>query len=110
MRTAKLLILALLPLSYGCAMLMGWQSIPPPGGCDKCHTIPISADWQIAYQPVILTDERDRPYFQTEEYTMPQTTRPVSSLDIRKVEELPCFECHKEPDAAHKGRVGKFHH
>ena len=95
---------------YGCAMMTAWKSIPPPGGCDQCHTVAIATDWQVAYQPVKLTDERGREYFQTSEYSMPQTAKPASSLDIRKVEELPCFECHKEPTPAHKGRKGKFHH
>lgn len=111
MRKATLFLLACaLPLSYGCAMFMSWKSIPPPGGCDQCHTVPISTNWQVAYQPAILTDERDRPYFQTGQHTMPQAAKPASSLDIKKVDELPCFECHKTPTPAHKGRVGRFHH
>lgn len=111
MRTAPLILVALSAvMTTGCAMFMSWKSIPPPGGCDQCHTIPISTNWQVAYQPVILSDERDRPYFQTEGYTMPQPAKPASTLDIRKVDELPCFECHKSPTPAHKGRIGKFHH
>ncbi|BDV44790.1 cytochrome c [Geotalea uraniireducens] len=105
-----LFLFASLPLYAGCAMFMSWKSIPPPGGCDQCHTVPISSNWQVTYQAAYLTDERDRNYFQTSEYTMPQTSRPASSLDIRKVDELPCFECHKAPTPAHKGRIGRFHH
>jgi hypothetical protein len=94
----------------GCAMFSAWKTIPPPGGCDQCHTIPISANWQVAYKPPMLSDERNREYFQTGEYAMPKTAQPGSSLELRKVEELKCFECHKTPDAAHKGRTGRFHH
>jgi hypothetical protein len=97
-------------LVCGCAMFSAWKTIPPPGGCDQCHTIPISANWQVAYKPPILSDERNREYFQTGEYAMPKTAQPASSLELRKVEELKCFECHKAPDAAHKGRTGRFHH
>jgi hypothetical protein len=97
----------------GCAMLTAWKSIPPPGGCDQCHTVPISNNWQVAYKAPNLTDERsNKPYFQTEQYTMQQTTgtRPQSELDKRKVEEQRCFECHRSPNAAHKERMGRFHH
>lgn len=112
MRKMFLLILfAAFPMSYGCAMFMAWKSIPPPGGCDQCHSMPISANWQVAYQAPVLTDERStQEYFQTSQYTMPQTSKPASSLDIRKVDELPCFECHKAPTPAHKARMGRFHH
>ncbi|RNC68160.1 MAG: cytochrome C [Desulfuromonadales bacterium] len=110
-KTLLLLLLAgTIPFSYGCAMFMAWKSIPPPGGCDQCHTVPISANWQVTYQAAYLSDERDRPYFQTDQYSMPQPVKPSSTLDLRKVEELACFECHKTPTPAHKGRVGRFHH
>ena len=109
-KIALLVLVCALSLTCGCAMLMSWKSIPPPGGCDQCHTVAISANWQVAYHPVALTDERGHLYFQTPEYVMPQTSKPASPLDLKKVEELPCFECHKEPTPAHKGRIGKFHH
>ena len=97
----------------GCAMFSAWKSIPPPGGCDQCHSVPISNNWQVTYKVPNLTDERsNRPYFQTEAATMPQTTgtRPQTELDKRKVEEQRCFECHRAPSAAHKERMGRFHH
>ena len=34
----------------GCAMFTAWKTIPPPGGCDQCHTVPISNNWQVTYQ------------------------------------------------------------
>ena len=40
----------------GCAMFGAWKSIPPPGGCDQCHTVAISANWEVA---------TGRPRFQT---------------------------------------------
>lgn len=94
----------------GCAMFSAWQSIPPPGGCDQCHTLPIGTNWQVAYKAPILSDERNRDYFKTTEYNMPKTDQPSSSLEVRKIEELKCFECHKAPNAAHKSRTGRFHH
>lgn len=111
MSRTPLLILPILVASVaGCAMVSAWKTIPPPGGCSQCHTVAISADWTVAYKAPVLTDERNRNYFQTEKYSMPQSSRPASSLDIRKVEDLPCFECHKSPNVAHKGRMGHYHH
>jgi len=95
----------------GCVMISAWKSIPPPGGCDQCHTAAISNDWKVAYQAPILTDERNRDAFQTATFTMPQAAgQPASSLEVRKVQDLKCFECHRTPNAAHRGRVGRFHH
>jgi len=104
------LIFTTLTFSYGCAMFTAWKTIPPPGGCDQCHTVAISNNWQIAYKAPALSDERNRVSFQTEGYTMPQTSKPGSVLDLRKVEELKCFECHKSPNTSHKERKGRFHH
>jgi hypothetical protein len=100
----------LLFLSSGCAMFTAWKSIPPPGGCDQCHTVPISANWQVTYKAPILNDERDKLSFQTEQGTMPQPPKPASSLDIRKLQEQACFECHKSPDSKHRQRKGLYHH
>jgi hypothetical protein len=97
-------------LICGCAMFIAWKAIPPPGGCDQCHTVPINANWQLAYKAPILSDERNRDYFQTPEYNMPRTDKPASSLELRKEGDQKCFDCHKTPDAAHKGRMGRFHH
>jgi len=103
-------VLALFLFVSGCAMFTAWQSIPPPGGCDQCHTLAISTNWQVAYKVAILSDERNRDFFKTPEYNMPKSDQPSSSLEVRKVEELKCFECHKAPNAAHRGRMGRFHH
>jgi hypothetical protein len=105
---SSLLVVCL--LICGCAMFTAWREIPPPGGCDKCHTLPINANWYVAYNAPILSDERGRDYFKTTEYNMPRTDQPSSSLEVRKVEEQQCFKCHKAPDAAHKRRMGSFHH
>lgn len=111
-RTLLLPVLLLAAGASSCAMFTAWKSIPPPGGCDQCHSVPIANNWQVTYKAPTLTDERGRPYFQTEQYTMTQTagTRPQSDLDRRKVEEQRCFECHRAPSAAHKERLGRFHH
>ena len=94
----------------GCTMITSWKSIPPPGGCDQCHTVAISNDWKISYQPPILSDETGKLAFQTPAYTMPQGDRQESSLEVRKVQDLKCFECHRSPSPVHKGRTGRFHH
>jgi len=105
-----LLFPILLSLATGCAMVTAWKTIPPPGGCDQCHAVPISSNWQITYQAPILTDERDRLSFQTERSTMPQGAKPSSSLELRKEEDQACFECHKAPNSMHKERKGRYHH
>ena len=105
-----LLLSVIFFLSTGCAMFTSWKTIPPPGGCDQCHTVPIGNNWKVAYQAPQLTDERDKLAFQTEKATMAQPTKPDSSLDIRKMEEQPCFECHRSPNNQHRERKGRFHH
>lgn len=103
-------LLVLLGLVAGCAMFKSWKSIPPPGGCDQCHTLPISSNWQITYQAATLTDERDRLYFQTEQYNRPKGSSPSSSLELRKEQDLACFECHRSPNKQHTERKGRYHH
>jgi hypothetical protein len=97
-------------LLSGCAMFTAWRTIPPPGGCDQCHTVAISTNWQATYKAPMLNDETNRLSFQTAGQTMPQQDKPSSKLDLRKVEELACFECHKSPSPAHRERKGRFHH
>ena len=104
------LLAILFLLSTGCAMLTSWRAIPPPGGCDQCHAVPVGHNWQVTYQAATLSDERNRLYFQTDQYTMPKGSKPESSLEIRKVEDQACFECHQSPDAMHKERKGRYHH
>lgn len=94
----------------GCAMFTSWKSIPPPGGCDQCHTAAISANWQVAYQSAVVADERGRQYFQTPEYNIALKGEQKSPLETKKVEEMACFDCHKSPSPAHSGRKGRFHH
>lgn len=98
-------------MQSGCTMIMAWKSIPPPGGCEQCHTGSISADWRVTYKAPNLTDERSREAFQTAEYSMPtRPGQPASSLEVRKIQDLKCFECHRSPNTEHKGRSGRFHH
>ncbi len=94
----------------GCTMFTAWKSIPPPGGCDQCHTLAVSTNWSITYRAASIADERGRQSFQTPEYNQQPAGRMESPLDNRKVEEQACFECHKSPNAAHKGHKGRFHH
>lgn len=107
--TILVLIFALNMLP-SCTMFTAWRAIPPPGGCEECHKVPISANWQVTYKPAVLSDERNRVYFQTEEYSQTAAGKPTSPADKRKLEELTCFECHNAPDSAHRTMKGKFHH
>ena len=97
-------------LVCGCAMFSAWKTIPPPGGCDQCHNVPIGNNWQVTYQAPILSDERNQLYFQTEQYTMPKGPKVESSLELRKEQDQACFECHRAPDAKHTERKGRYHH
>jgi hypothetical protein len=105
-----LVLSSFLLLLQGCAMFSAWKTIPPPGGCDQCHAVPINYNWQLVYKAPILNDERNRLSFQTEQGTMPQQAKPASSLDVRKMEEQQCFDCHRLPNSKHRGRMGNFHH
>lgn len=107
---AAALLLLLLPGTYGCAMLGAWKSIPPPGGCDRCHTLPISNRWSFTYTAVQLDDPSGRPSFQRPESTAVFSDRPSSSLEVRKSQDEKCFDCHRSPSAAHRERGGHYHH
>ena len=91
----------------GCAMFGAWRTIPPPGGCGVCHIHPITADWSVAYEPVTLSDERDKYPWQRPETMMPPGSSP---LEERKITEERCFRCHKGPDRAHTEYRGRYHH
>jgi superfamily II DNA helicase RecQ len=108
----KLLMLILVAVAAmeGCTMFTAWKSIPAPGGCDQCHNVPISTNWQITYQTATVADERGRQSFQTPEYNLVSRGKQDSPLETKKVEELQCFECHKSPTPAHRERKGRFHH
>lgn len=104
------LLLPLILLSLmvgGCAMFRSWKSIPPPGGCSECHTGEISANWKVAYTPVLLTDETDRNPWQKQESVLPPETSP---LEQKKITEQRCFRCHKGPNKAHADYKGRYHH
>jgi len=104
------IIVMMLSTLTACNMFTAWRSIPAPGGCEECHTVPISANWKVAYRSATLTDERGGQPFQTPASLLPNDQKPPSSLEKQKVEQLPCFDCHKSPDAAHKKMKGNFHH
>lgn len=110
MKRAVPLFIAAATLLGGCAMFTSWKSIPPPGGCDQCHTVAITTNWQVSYQPATVADERGRQAFQTPEYNLALKGKQESPLETKKVEEQQCFECHKAPTSAHRERKGRFHH
>ncbi|PLY01467.1 MAG: cytochrome C [Desulfuromonas sp.] len=91
----------------GCAMFLTAQAIPPPGGCDQCHTASISSNWEAGLSVAILNDELDRHNWQKPEALLPD---PESPLEQQKVTESRCFRCHKSPDELHRGFSGRYHH
>jgi hypothetical protein len=107
MKKTLLLASLIVVCGWGCTMFASWKSIPPPGGCDSCHTQAISANWQLAYAPVTLTDETGKYSWQTPDAVMPDDSSP---LEQQKVTEERCFRCHKGPDKAHAERQGRYHH
>jgi hypothetical protein len=110
MKLLLLFIAIMLSTQTGCNMFKAWRSIPAPGGCEECHKVPISSNWQVTYKPATLTDERGGYAFQKAESVMPASQKPASSLEMQKVEQLACFECHNSPNAAHRQLKGNFHH
>ncbi|MDY0261345.1 cytochrome C [Syntrophotalea acetylenica] len=91
----------------GCAMLGAWKAIPPPGGCDQCHSVPINANWEVRATAVTLASESGREPWQKEASVLPPDIPPIQ---IQKVEGEPCFRCHKGPSRAHTERLGRYHH
>jgi len=110
MKLAMLVLMTVCMGLEGCAMLTAWKSIPPPGGCDQCHTVAISANWKISYQVTTVADERGRQSFQTPEYNLDLKGKQQAPVESKKVEELQCFECHKAPTPSHREHKGRFHH
>ena len=110
MRYVLLLLSGCVVAISGCAMFTAWKSIPPPGGCDQCHTTAISSNWQVTYHPASVADERGRLAFQTPEYNQPASVSKNSPLEDKKVAETACFDCHKSPTPSHKDHKGNFHH
>ncbi len=104
----KVLLSVLVATAVGaCAMFGAWKAIPPPGGCDQCHTHPISNNWVVAYSPATIHDETGTYPWQRPE----SVRRPESSpLDLKKITDARCFRCHKEPDKAHTEYKGRYHH
>lgn len=100
-------IVMLVTLS-GCAMFRSWTAIPPPGGCDRCHTVAISANWQATLTPVQLTREDGTPPWQQEESV--RTDASTSPVDQQLLSDERCFRCHREPNATHHEQRGRYHH
>ena len=88
MKFAMLVLLTVFMGLDGCTMFTAWKSIPPPGGCDQCHTVAISTNWQISYQAATVADERGRQSFQTPEYNLALKGKQESPIETKKVEEL----------------------
>jgi hypothetical protein len=105
---AFLLLVLALP---GCSMFTAWKSIPPPGGCDQCHSVELSGNWTVTYQAATVADERGQLAFQTPQHNAPiRGDQPSSALELRKADDSRCFACHKAPTPSHKERTGRYHH
>lgn len=110
MRLLLPLALIGLYLMTACTMFTAWRSIPAPGGCEECHKVPITSNWQLSFKPATLTDERNQEAFQRPESLITKHDKLQSAVEKQKVEQLPCFDCHNAPNDSHKERKGKFHH
>jgi len=110
MKTTIILMVGALFLLSSCRMFTAWRTIPAPDGCAECHKVPISTNWQIAYKPVTLNDEKGGASFQSPQSLQPRVDKPSSQFEKQKVEGLACFECHNSPDSRHKTMKGNFHH
>ena len=86
MRTFSVITLAFVSstLLVGCSMFTAWKSIPPPGGCDQCHSVEIATNWRVTYQAARLTDERGHEYFQTAAGSFPPAANRPRLLTCRK--------------------------
>lgn len=110
MKCILLLLAGSVAITSGCSMFTAWKSIPPPGGCDQCHSVAISSNWRATYAAANVTDERGNLAFQTPGYNQQALGGQQSPLDVKKVEEKACFDCHNSPTQAHRERKGRFHH
>ena len=108
MRNLSLItVLVFLVVLAGCAMWRAQKSITPPGGCDQCHVIPISANWQLVVKAAVLTDEATgTPPWQREESISPPKPTTSARKEIRGQQ---CFACHTGADAIHSGYSGTYH-
>ena len=100
-------VLLLFLFLSGCAMLTSWRAIPPPGGCDRCHQIPLTANWSAVYVPATMLDDEGHLPWQRPQ---PPVAAQSSSLEERMLSEQPCFDCHQGPNRAHSGYKGRYHH
>ena len=104
----RCLPLLVLPFVAGCAMLTSWRAIPPPGGCDRCHQVPLTADWQAVYVPATMLDEEGHLPWQRPQ--PPVSAQSASALEDRMLTEQPCFDCHQGPNRDHAAYKGRYHH
>jgi len=106
-RFAQKMVTSGVVLLAGCAMWSAMLEIPTPEGCGSCHHQTISANWQVAYQPVALTDETGRMPWQQPSSVLPPESAPYQQQNVT---EQACFHCHREPDRRHRDFSGTYHH
>lgn len=92
-------------IAAGCTLAYhAGREIPPPGGCDRCHRVPIAADWQATLGSAEVPRPERRYPWQRPESGLPAATPPGE----QSLEEA-CFNCHRSPDLAHADYHGRYH-
>ncbi len=110
----------------GCVAGHLTRDIPPPGGCDRCHTSRISSNWELAFTPVQIGREggvvEARDIVLQEVQRLPVHEKvPVRRLEVYAAQTPPetvgdaetgiqCFACHKSPGPPHEKTRGQFPH
>lgn len=98
-------LMILLTCLSGCNMLTAWQTIPPPGGCDRCHQQQISARWQLVLTSAEVPQAADRYAWQRPQDDLPSGSRGPEPPFVEEA----CFGCHRSPDQAHAAYRGRYH-
>lgn len=117
--------LALAVVMTGCIVSHVTRPVPPPGGCDVCHRVPIGGGWRLAWTPVQW--EEGAPVADVEAKFQALSLAPVhagvpagrlrvfaagvtpEALDAEGMG-LQCFACHEAPDVKHAPLRGVFPH
>lgn len=117
------LIVGILALGASACLVRHVQmEIPPPGGCDQCHRVKISGNWELRASPAALGREGGAPEVKDivlrEVQSVPYHQKvPVKKLAVYVAgaptetfegEEtgVQCFACHESPGPPHEGTRG----
>jgi hypothetical protein len=100
------------------------KEIPPPGGCDQCHRLKISGNWELSLAPVPLGRDggipEDKDVVLNEVSVLPfHREVPAKRLAVYVASARPeavgtaetgiqCFICHKSPGPPHESLRGSI--